>query len=147
MKVLAILQNQWYRDPDRVRALLNGKTPQFRRAFLARTLFAGCRTGKVLLDVFGRERCARIVWEEASPEIGGISASVFPPDPAHIAAAIEVVKPEVVMAFGLVAKQGVTGLFNPDRLIVGPHPTARGADILPRLRVMARALDDMEIPA
>lgn len=134
MKVLAVLQNQWFKDPDRVRATLE-RHPEARRRMIHFALFAGCRTGQVLKSVFG-DRCKDIVWEEASPEIGGHASSVFPADPAHLAAVIDDVKPDAILAFGIVARKGLYGLFPVDRLIVGPHPTARGADVLEGLNAM-----------
>ena len=60
MKLLAVLQNQWFHDPDKVRAMI-ARTPACRRRVITYSLFAGCRTGRVLKAVFG-ERCREIVW-------------------------------------------------------------------------------------
>jgi len=79
--ILAVLQNQWFPDQDRVRAILL-KTPESRRRILRYALFAGCRTGKVLKSVFG-DRCDDIIWENASPQIGGRAASSFQADTQH----------------------------------------------------------------
>lgn len=127
MIVLAVLQNQWFKDPDRVRAMLADKTPEFRRIFIKRALFAGCKTGRVLKSVFG-EHVNTIVWEEASPHIGGFSASAFPADSDHLRKALEEVRPDIVLAFGAIAISGVRPLWPRDKLIAGPHPTNRARE-------------------
>lgn len=145
MKVLAFLQNQWFHDPDHVREILK-RTPQARRRIIHYALFSGCRTGRVLKAGLGEEWCRKIVWEEASPEIGGEASSVFPADPAHILKAIEEVKPTVILALGKIASDAMFSLTpNGMTLITGPHPTARGVHTLPALRVIRTNLDIMEI--
>lgn len=144
MTVLAVLQNQWFREPDKVRAILQ-RTPQARRRIITYSLFAGCRTGQVLKAVFG-DRCRDIVWEEASPEIGGKASSCFPADHAHLRAVMEDVKPDVVLAFGRIASSALVQLVPTGKLIVGPHPTARGDDVLARLRSMKAQLLDALAP-
>lgn len=139
MKVLAILQNQWFKDPDRVRATLE-RHPEARRRMIAFALFAGCKTGRVLKSIFGN-RCDSIVWEEASPEIGGHAASVFPADVAHLRRILDEVNPDIVLAFGVIAGRAMAALVDADRLIVGPHPTARDADVCARLKIMAEILE------
>lgn len=142
MIVLAVLQNMWVKDPERVKALL-ARTPQARRRLIHYSLFAGCRTGRVLKSVFGEDRCREIVWEESTTEIAGNPKDVFPPDATHLRAALEDVKPDVVLAFGRIAA-GVLELLVPgEKLVVGPHPTARQPDTLKRLLWMAECLDSM----
>ena len=142
MKVLAVLQNQWFHDPEKVKRIIE-RTPQARRKIITYSLFAGCRTGRVLREVFGKDRCREIVWEEASREIGGHASSAFPADPAHLRAVLAEVKPSIVLGFGKIACDGLAPLVDGYDLVVGPHPTARGADTLPRLRIMASCLDNM----
>lgn len=139
MKILAVMQNQWFRDPEAVRRIM-GKRPQWRRQLIARFLFAGCRSGRVLKSVFG-ERINEIVWEEASPEIGGHASSAFPADPVHLRAVLDDVKPDVVLAFGKIASNALLDLVPAEKLVVGPHPTARGPDVMPLLRAMQNQLD------
>lgn len=141
-KVLAVLQNQWFRDPEKVKAII-ARTPAARRKIITYSLFAGCRTGRVLRDVFGVERCRSIVWEEASPEIGGHASSVFPADTAHLRAVLDCVRPSIVLAFGKIACDALSRMVDGHDLVVGPHPVARGADTLPRLRIMASCLENM----
>jgi hypothetical protein len=121
MRLLAVLQNQWFHDPEKVRAIL-ARTPQARRRLIHYSLFAGCRTGRVLKDVFGEERCRTIVWEEASPEIGGKASSCFPADQAHLRAVLDDVKPDLVLAFGRIAGNALAELVPGAKLILGPHP-------------------------
>lgn len=127
MKVLAILQNQWFKDPDRVRAFIE-RRPELRRNFIRRALFAGCKTGRILKAGLGEEWCRRIVWEEASPEIGGKASSCFPADPAHILKMIDEVKPTVILALGKIACDAMSVIMPPTMftLLTAPHPTARG---------------------
>jgi hypothetical protein len=140
LKILAILQNQWFKDPDAVRAMY-ARRPEMRQELLRRFLFMGCLTGRRLRAAFGEETCRRIVWEEASPEIGGESRAAFRADPAHILAAVEAHRPEVVLAFGKIASDAVTGLgLGPGVLVLcGPHPAAR-RNPMPVLREMAARL-------
>jgi len=120
--VLAFMQNQWFRDPERVRQILaSGKVD--RRDFIRRSLFAGCQSGRTLRAVFGKELCQEIVWEEASPQIGGHASSKYDPDQAHILKAIVEVNPVVVIAFGVVARRGLEGIRKD--VIYAPHPVAR----------------------
>lgn len=142
MKVLAVLQNQWFRDPEKVKAII-ARNPRARRKLNAYYLFFGCRTGQVLKQIFGAERCRAIVWENASPEIGGKSSACFPADLAHLRAVLTEEKPDIVLGFGKIACDALAGLVDGYNLVVGPHPTARGADTLPRLRIMADCLENM----
>lgn len=143
MKVLAILQNQWFNDPDKVRLTLD-RHPEWRRRYIHYALFAGCRTGLILKAGLGEEWCRKIVWEEASPKIGGFSGSWFPADPAHILKVIEEVKPTVILALGKIASDALTSLATKNTtLITGPHPTARGIDTITWLRGVRVALDTM----
>lgn len=142
--ILAVLQNQWFQEPDRVRAIIEDgerRYPgKFRRRFIARSLFAGCRTGSNLRRTFG-EWCDRIVWEESSREIGGRSESVFIPDVPHLQACLEELKPVVIIGFGNVACCALANLVPADRLIIAPHPTARGGDTLKRLYAARQKLE------
>lgn len=45
MKILAVLQNQWFHDPEKVKAIIE-RTPKARRKIITYSLFAGCRTGR-----------------------------------------------------------------------------------------------------
>ncbi len=145
MKIVAFLQNQWFKDPEGVKAMF-AEHPECRERYIEAFLFMGCLTGKRLRAVFGEELCNQIVWEEISPEIGGHSASKFPPDPAHIERVLRKHAPDVVLCFGKLATNGVLAtLSNPELrdlphgfdLVHGPHPAARNG-ALDGLRVMQK---------
>lgn len=142
MIVLAILQNQWFKNPAKVREIYE-RNPELRNQLIKRFLFMGCLTGRRLQEAFG-DLCDQIIWEEASPEIGGFSASKFTPDPEHIKAAIEKHQPDVVLCFGKIASDAVrsvccdTSVRHP-AVMFGPHPAAR-QDPMPELRALAASL-------
>lgn len=150
MKILAIMQCQWFRDPDKVRRDHERLREQrgddfaekYRRRLIHYALFAGCKSGRVLRQVFG-ELCDRIVWEEASREIGGQSSACFKADPAHIRKRIEEEEPDIIICFGKVAGDAVAPLpaewsF---RGIYAPHPAARHATVIEELKDAKLALD------
>lgn len=142
MTVLAVLQNMWVNDPEKVKAALV-RTPQARRRMIHYSLFAGCRTGVVLKAAFGEQRCREIVWEESTREIAGNPRDTFPPDLEHLRAVLAEVKPDVVLAFGRIASNALVGLVPGEKLVIGPHPTARQPDTRQRLAWMAEALESM----
>lgn len=144
MTILVFLQNQWFKEPDKVKAIY-ARHPEGRNDMIARFLFMGCMTGKRLQAAFGAELCQVIKWEEVSPEIGGTSSSVFPADPDHMIMAIEKFSPDVIVCLGGVAAEGmrrVSKAYEGDaRMIVlyGPHPTARH-DTMPALKEIGQEL-------
>jgi hypothetical protein len=140
MKILAVLQNMWVKDPERVKAML-ARTPQARRRVIHFSLFAGCRTGRVLKSIFGEDRCREIVWEESTTEIASNPRDIFPPDIDHLKAVLAEIRPDVVLSFGRIASVALSQMVPAEKLIVGPHPTARQGDTLHRLRNMAARLD------
>lgn len=116
--------------------------PGSRRRHIHLTLFAGCKTGRVLQRVFGSEHCRDIVWEEISKEIGGESSSSFPADQTHITAVLDELKPSIVLVFGKLAEKGVTTLHRPLPIVlIGPHPTARHSSVINDLEVMRLQYD------
>lgn len=137
--ILAFMQCQWFRNPDKVRRLMDSCSDpeRFRRRMIAYALFAGCKSGRVLKKVFGEELCERIIWEEASREIGGQSSACFPADIAHIKARIEQEQPDMIISFGKIASSGVEAAL---RQIPGlwshihaPHPAARHPSVMAEL--------------
>lgn len=140
--VLCILQNQWVRDPARVRAMIVSNGPAWHDRFVTYALFAGCKTGRQLEAAFGKERLARCVFMEASPEIGGKASSQFPADLEHILAGIDRHRPQVIIGFGQIACKALRTLAPPMPIIEAPHPAARGKDTMTRLRVCAELLDN-----
>lgn len=148
MKILAILQNAWFKDPDGVREIF-ARHPDRRNDLIARFLFMGCLTGRRLKAAFGAELCGAISWEEAHPEIGTHSGSRFGFDTRHICQAIQMHEPDVVLALGKVAGDGLLAaealLSVGDRrrefiVIFGPHPAAR-QDPMPALLEIALRLN------
>ena len=148
MKILAFLQNQWFKDPEGVKAMLNrqrecGEYTQeqmrerVRRRLIHYALFTGCLTGRRLKSVFG-ELTNDIVWEEGSREIGGHASSFFEPDVAHIIATIATESPDIILCFGAANKKVMEKHFpwptSPYRVIYMPHPAARHASVMDELR-------------
>lgn len=137
MKVVAFLQNQWLDDPLRAEAMIE-RTPAVRPRLIKYALFQSL-TGRRLVEVFGEE-CVEWVWDNASPRIGGESSACFPADMGHVRAVLAEHGPDVVLAFGRVASKAVGLLDGEFELITGPHPAARGDDVMARLRAMAERL-------
>lgn len=151
MKIVAFLQNQWFKDPEGV-ARMFAENPKRRERYISAFLFMGCLTGRRLQQVFGEELCDQIVWEEISPEIGGHASSKFPADPAHIERVLRKHAPDVVLAFGKLAGDGLLSTLSNPRLrelphgfkiLYGPHPAARNGAI-EGLRKMKSELGEVE---
>lgn len=137
--ILAILQNQWFRDPDWAKRLLETRYRGRHEVFAYHMLFLGCLTGQRLRTAFGN-LCEEIIWENASPQFGNRANAVFPPDCAHLHAVWDKFKPQVVLTFGRVAERAILKCNLYDRcpnLITGPHPTARGSGRVKELELMA----------
>jgi hypothetical protein len=146
--ILAVMQNQWFHNPERVKAAIaRAKNPEaYRRRMIEWALFAGCKSGRVLKRVFGEHRCEEIIWEESSREIGSSASSVFPADVAHLRNVLQHFNPAIVLGFGKVACDGLRQAFDTSApmpvFIEAPHPTARQTDVMERLWVARRRLDD-----
>jgi hypothetical protein len=140
--ILAFLQNQWFKNPARMEQLLNTRYAGRREDFVRTFLFWSCLTGRRLQEAFGEQLCGEIIWEEASPRIAGKSDGVFPADPQHMAAAIAKHQPQIILTFGAIAGAGMACIGSPDNcyFIHGPHPAARGSNVLRDLRRMAENL-------
>lgn len=147
MKIVAFLQNQWFKDPEGIKAMF-AEHPERRERYIEAFLFMGCLTGRRLKSALGEELCAQIIWEEISPEIGGHAASKFPPDLAHIKAVIEKHSPDIIVAFGKIADKGVLKVmgdlcYEKDiskvRYFTAPHPAAR-QNPMPELKELALRL-------
>jgi len=154
-KVVAILQNMWFKDPERVKETVKFYVDKKgeeagRERFIRDMLFFGCLTGRRLRAAFTWDVCAEIVWEEASRKIGGHASSKFPHDCEHVAEVIRRHQPSVVMAFGKIACSAIGGSPAADeivecgaKIITAPHPAARGADTVRLLAEAARALKEI----
>ena len=141
MKIVAFLQNQWFKNPIMARRIYaQAKRP--RHELNAEFLFMGCKTGRMLSKAFG-DLCDDIIWENASPEIGGRSSSSFKPDPKHMAAVAHEHRPDIVLLFGKAAQRGweqgthLRSTPIPRNVFSMPHPTARSSDVPRNLRVVA----------
>lgn len=135
MKTVAFLQNMWVRDPERVKQMLADGVARFgekyRHRLTATFLFAGCQTGRRLRRELG-DRCESILWEEASREVLGNPRDVPVADLAHITTVIRTEEPQLVLAFGAVARAAILPLAHQRgvtlphfHLIGSPHPAAR----------------------
>lgn len=145
-RCLAIMQNQWLKDPaTQYRALedaekrrgIEFRTKMWRR-MIQYALFAGCQSGRVLKRHLGEELCEEMVWDEASKIITDNPKECPPADLDHIRRTLEDVKPDVVITFGRIASDGVDAVLDPGlesrrtfrgrklTLIQSPHPAARG---------------------
>lgn len=152
-KIVCFLQNQWFKDPERIQAMINKhehhSCKEDAHEFYIKTfLFWGCRTGQVLQQCFGPELCEEIIWQEQSPKIGGFASSKFPPDIAHIENVLRRHEPTIVIALGVSAKYALIDATDlkihslgrhPYELHVGPHPAAR-YNVFPNLREIKRKI-------
>ena len=143
MKILAFLQNQWFKDPKRVKEIY-ARNPNRRQLLNARFLLYRSLTGKRIEKTFGK-LIDEIIWENASPEIGGRSNTRFKADLDHMYKIIEEEHPDVILAFGMVASQAMIDMKEDHdatkefKLICGPHPAAR-YPVIDELRKMKRKL-------
>lgn len=124
MTILAFLQNQWFRDPERVRTMVARNGEEYRRRLMVYAL-AQSHSGRRLRAQFG-DLFLTIRWEEVSPQIGSHSASVFPADHDHIRRLLAEVRPDVVLGFGALAREALP-LLHAGPMLFAPHPAARGA--------------------
>lgn len=152
-KIVAFLQNQWFKNPEKIKKIIERTTrdraetmtaSEVREFYIKTFLFWGCLTGRRLCVAFGKELCDRIVWEECSKEIGGKSSAAFPADLVHMQSVVDNHKPDIVLAFGGIASNAAIRLCveKPTdwRVICGPHPAARQGDVTLRLLQMAQSL-------
>ena len=144
MKVVAFLQNQWVRDPERLRAMIERDGEAFRRKFLKYALFAGCLTGRRIKAAFG-ELCDQIVWEEVTRQIGAYAGSAFEPDLEHCRAVLRFEAPNIVITFGRVAADALHQIKDCGEfyLLELPHPADRRGNTIARLHVGAGILHDL----
>jgi hypothetical protein len=153
--VLVILQNQWFKDPVRVRAIygkyIAEKDWHSVEYLNGAYLYRGCKTGEKIKRAFGESSLDWNYWE-ATPQIAGKSDGVFPPDPDWIAIGIRHFKPDIVIPFGQVAKKGletaVKMVLSPDEdtfsVLYAPHPAARYPSVEWDLQAVARRLERLK---
>lgn len=146
IKIVAFLQNMWFRDPERMQQQLDGPFKGDRERFIRTWLFWNCLTGKRLMNAFGEEWCDRIIWEEQSPFLGGTSGSKFPADLAHIRKVLRKHKPPIILTFGRLATDALCSLNHNAGVsftqIEAPHPAARGGSVISKLKLACCMLND-----
>ncbi len=158
MKILTFLQNQWFRDPDKIRRMLAAELDHERQQKLRRkltkwALFAGCKTGRVLSRCLGEDLCERIIWEESSKDIGGHSSASFPADLAHIAECYEEFRPDIVVGFGRTAVDALVALREEYQIppnvtfLSAPHPAARHAGVEREIELVRWKIEELELRA
>ena len=128
MKIVTFLQNQWVRDPARLKRLITN--PRERELYNRFLLFRGCHTGRVLQQCWGEELCDHVIWENASPEIGNKASAKFPPDLAHMKDVLDWHQPGIVVGLSapvhpILWQWRDAGA--PWVVFVGPHPANRRA--------------------
>lgn len=138
-RVVIFLQNQWFPEPERWR---NRMLSAGRHRYLEASLFHSCKTGQVL------RRCGfpcfkdDVLYENVSLEISGKPTHVCKPDIEHVLSTIEFHAPELVIALGAVAEEGVVEIHRSRATpcLFGPHPAARQA-VDEKLQLIASAID------
>lgn len=148
--VVAFLQNAWFKNPERIRAIFDlHKDDLGRQAKLHATyLFYGCLTGRRIYKAFGEGDEIRhdIIWENANPGFVDQSSGKLPADPAHIRKIIDHFKPSIILTFGTIATNGVVPIcmveYPSVKLISGPHPAARHKTVVQELAEMAKQLQE-----
>ena len=136
------MQNMWVKDPERLRKSIERRGEPMRRRMVHYALFAGCKSGRVLRKYLGEAHCANIIWEEASLEIGGISASCFPADLDHMTARILQEQPDLVLAFGKVESDELLKIDLMRTFLACPHPASRDLEKLDsKMKMIRNELD------
>lgn len=141
--VLAFLQNP-YHSPGILQRYVDMYREDmfFRRKCLART-----KTGQWLTRTIGPDLYWKIWWDNASPKHGFVHTHEERYDADHMLKVLQLVKPNIIIAFGRQARNGVNridfthepyGLVKPV-VMHAPHPMARGNQI-PALEELARRL-------
>jgi len=144
MKIVAFMQNMWLKNPDSFHRNMAGikdvaEKEKYRRRIIHYALFAGCLTGRRLKYAFEEDVCRRIIWEESTREIASDPRKIFPAQPEHIKAVLEIEKPDVVITFGKIASNALAPLWK-GRIVTCIHPAARDPLILSKLKIAAEDL-------
>lgn len=146
MKVLAILQNTWARDPERVTESLERFAKMgIRHKFVAKLLFSGSLTGRRIQAAFG-SYVDDMIFEEASPLVTGVSSGSPKADLDHIFEFIGRHQPDVIIGFGRTACDAVAALVSSGRLdmafhfIRTVHPACRDGSTFEQLQKAAQQL-------
>ncbi len=141
MTIMGLLQNTWARNPRGVEEMMR-RNPGRRNKLIASLLFSSkCTTGRRLQDVFG-PLCDTIVWENATPIVTARPGTQVAGDPAHVQAALERIKPDVVLAFGTLAYNTLYAAQYRGCIVMGPHPANRRKNTQQRLQDMQQTLEE-----
>lgn len=152
MKIVGLLQCQWFKDPDRMakeyQKWARMYPDDYRERWVRTWLFWSCQTGQRLKKHFGEQQCEEIIWDNTSPKFGGKASDCFDVDLVHMQWILDFYKPDVLLLFGKVAQNAVDmllrveykGLLTVKTVIEGPHPAARGTTVPNELARMAREL-------
>lgn len=146
MKIVAILQNQWFKNPAKIKQMIAEREltyPNAREFYIKTFLFWGCLTGKRLQQNLGEDYCKEIIWEECSKEIGACASARFPADITHIQSVIDKHKPTHIIAFGQIAKDALMQIYAKRDfiLLLAPHPAARQSGVIKQLKDLKELLD------
>lgn len=137
--ILCFLQNMWVHNRARVLEMIRRHGPEFRLNFMRRSLFRGCKTGRVLRQVFGPVLLNEITFEETTMDIADNPRTLLPVQPDHIRAALALHQPGVVLTLGMIARDAVKP-FLTVRHVHGLHPASRHSDTIPSLKRTAAEL-------
>jgi hypothetical protein len=85
--------------------------------------FAKSRTGRRLTEMLPENKEIGIA--NASLKIGNTPDSYFPPDELHMQECINAYKPDVILACGKAAKNGISKLNLNIPIVYSPHPAYR----------------------
>jgi hypothetical protein len=122
-RILCVLQNQWFKEPQKAEAMYARHPDVDEKLGLNKTLLFGSPTGQTIRRVFGEDLAEGMFFINASPQIGGFAASHFKADLNHISFMIEHVRPEIIIAFGVQARLGVGKVWS-GKTIFCDHPAS-----------------------
>ncbi len=129
-QILGLLQNQWAKDPARMKALLE-RHPTERYKVIG-MLLAFSASGRHLRRVFGA-MMERIIWDNVSPVIAPAPNACPPPDLVHVCQVLRSVQPDIVIAFGRNAQVVMRQQSWSGCVICAPHPASRQAGVHEKL--------------
>jgi len=133
MKIVAFLQNPWFRPGTDQRLIDLYRTNQeFHRRVLRLSA-----TGKALYNAFGPKLYSEIHWDNANPRSGSTRDTKYPPDMVHMENVIVAQNPDVLLLFGRQAQDGIDRILHESFLkytfgyvvFRAPHPMARGSAV------------------
>jgi len=125
MKIVAFLQNPWFRPGTNPLLIKKYRTDQ---EFHRRVLFMSA-TGRALHAAFSQELYGKIMWENANPAHGDERRSKLPADIGHMATVLVAEKPDLIICFGREARKGMNKLMSEHwpNVLFAPHPMAHGS--------------------